>query len=104
MTPQCPDAVPVPFISLPRAPGLYGVSPLDGPMRVCAVLLSAQLPKGGVHDPGVKELGQGASQVSWVEGGWLQLHRVRCAPDGRLMCGHQGCCLSDMVGLVSFMK
>ena len=37
--------------------------------------------------------------MSWVEGGRLQLHRVRCVLVGGLMCGHQGCCSSDMVGL-----
>ena len=57
VAPHCPSTVPAPFISLPCAPGLYGVSPLDGPVRVGAVSLSAHLPKGRVHNPGVKELG-----------------------------------------------
>ena len=38
------------------APGLYGVSPLSGPLRVCAVLLSAQPLKMRVHDPGAKKM------------------------------------------------
>ena len=57
VAPRCPGAIPALFISLPCAPGLYGVSPLDGLVRVGAVSLSAHPPKGRVHDPGVKELG-----------------------------------------------
>ena len=57
VAPRCPGTIPVPFISLPCAPGLYGMSPLDGPMRVSAVSLSAQPPKGSVHDLGAKKLG-----------------------------------------------
>ena len=41
VAPRCPGAIPASFISLPCAPGLYCMSPLDGPVRVGAVLLSA---------------------------------------------------------------
>ena len=64
VAPRCPSTIPASFISLPCTPGLYCMSLLDGPVRVGAVSLSAHLPKGGVHDLGVKELGQGVSQVN----------------------------------------
>ena len=62
VAPRCPGAIPVSFISLPCVPGLYCVSPLDGLVRIGAVSLSAHPPKGGVHDPGVKEMGQGVGR------------------------------------------
>ena len=64
VAPRCPGTIPTSFISLPCAPGLYCVSPLDGPVRVGAVSLSAHLPKGSVHDLGVKEMGRGVGQVN----------------------------------------
>ena len=78
-----PPAVPAPFISLPCAPGLYGMSPLDGPVRVGAVSLSAHPPKGGVHDPGVKELGRGVGQVNDEPGRWWAVIFTRCQ-----VCAH----------------
>ena len=78
VAPRCPGAIPAPFISLPCAPGLYGVSLLDGLVRVGAVSLSAHLPKGGVHDPGVRELGRGVSQVNNEPGRWWAVIFTRC--------------------------
>ena len=91
--PPLPQRHPRAIYKPAYAPGLYGMSPLSGPMRVCTVLSSAQ-PLKAVCTIQVQrneaEVLAGSTMVQ-VEGGHVRLHGIRCVSVGGLARGCPHC-------------